>query len=76
MTETHECPYGGEHAVASMMPGWPDGVKWNCGEVGWLCDRCKEDRADSRVRALLFALRDSDLRVDLKVAFSQLDGGT
>ncbi len=44
----HVCPYGGTH----LRVGGP------CGEDGWLCHRCREDRADARVARLTGPLND------------------
>jgi hypothetical protein len=47
MTE-HKCPYNGL--------AHDDDWTWLCGTHGFLCDRCKEDRADARSAALTGAL--------------------
>lgn len=39
----HRCPYVGVHPTAD---------DWACGYCGWLCHRCREDRADARARLL------------------------
>jgi hypothetical protein len=49
----HQCPYEG-CMWTSPTATWADEPK--CGDYGWLCDRCKEDRADRRTRALVYGL--------------------
>lgn len=56
----HECPYGG-HGTGydwvgdDRFPGDDPSKRqkkyhYTCGQDGWLCDHCKEDRADARAR--------------------------
>lgn len=75
---THTCPYGG---IIEQHPQWPvsQGLSgpiygpvsygnWDCGKAGRLCDRCKQDRADRRTRALvratLWQLSNTSIRMD------------
>ncbi len=52
MAVEHTCPYNGET--------WQAGDWYPCGEHGWLCDRCKEDRADKRYATLAWAVLRGD----------------
>lgn len=55
MTDTkHECPYGG--ASSFHLREGAVSVGRLCGEHGWLCDRCKEDRADKRNERLIASI--------------------
>lgn len=58
----HVCPYGGragrrpedhfeEPSHRHVLESW-----WDCGDHGWLCDRCQQDRADARTRAVVRAI--------------------
>lgn len=46
----HQCTYGG-CKVQDAPNGNGTMEIINCGDIGWLCDRCKEDRADARHEA-------------------------
>lgn len=52
MSTKHTCPHGGRKSRG--RPGY-DGFD-RCGELGWLCDLCKEDRADARIDRLVEGL--------------------
>jgi len=57
MSVEHKCPYG----------GWHRDTGENCGGHGWLCDRCREDRADYRAGVIADAIaaqRDQDSSVE------------
>lgn len=43
----HQCPYGG------IVPG---GRVWDCGTAGGLCNRCQQDMANRRARAIVRAI--------------------
>lgn len=45
----HKCPYDG--VIAAVTGTWMT----ECGKNGWLCDRCKEDRADYRASVIAHA---------------------
>lgn len=53
--DKHKCPYNGRKTERSReedsLPPYHAGtidVIVKCGTHGWLCDMCKEDRADQR----------------------------
>jgi hypothetical protein len=59
MTEPtkHECPFKGHRWTTCIMADGSPRLAWQfCGEDGWLCDRCKEDREDERNRKLVEAM--------------------
>lgn len=62
MSTEHECPYGATHErVILVRTGESPGIErsWQviqCGQAGWLCNRCREDRADARIEALVNAI--------------------
>ena len=73
----HQCPYGGEQAALRVRTVPVEGqpmfeTSWHqqsCGQGGWLCDRCREDRADARTRALVLATMLAELEGnDVQVA--------
>lgn len=45
------CPYHAERILPERYEV-PD-AKWLCGECGWLCDMCREDKADARTDRLV-----------------------
>ena len=61
----HECPYGGERFTS---PGAAPvaSIKWitRCGETGWLCERCQQDKLDARTEKLADLLRELSCHLD------------
>lgn len=63
MTE-HVCPYKGKGSFAAYDN---ESLHWHnqrCGEHGWLCKRCEQDRADARLERQL--KRTEQLRDDIE----------
>lgn len=61
-----ECPYGGCRTVNEVRGG-VRGDYWDvCGDKGWLCDRCKEDRADNRTTWLVTAIAGLRIAIEEK----------
>jgi hypothetical protein len=57
----HVCPYGGWRRHPYWIPSkqaWEDRIQ-GCGYSGYLCDRCREDRADARQRELFDFMREA-----------------
>lgn len=44
------------HAAEDWPPKQHECPYWDCGKNGWLCERCREDRADRRTRAIVRAI--------------------
>jgi hypothetical protein len=60
MTE-HRCPYDGRQLVHDIRGGTAGVYADTCGDNGWLCDRCKQDRADNRALAIARAICTNDM---------------
>lgn len=56
----HECPYDG------VKPD--DGLLYECGHRGALCDRCREDLADARALTLIRGMVASGLLANPETA--------
>lgn len=52
----HTCPYEGWHVVRTTDAGRSNRSVLQCGDWGWLCDRCQQDRANRRARAIVRAI--------------------
>jgi len=58
MSKDNPCPYGSKNLIQDLEdydgpgPRFPVLVRIDCknNSRGWLCDRCKEDRKDHRMR--------------------------
>lgn len=48
MSTKHTCPHGGCYHESD--------ASYECGEDGWLCPACREDRADARTNRLVEGL--------------------
>ena len=67
MTEKreHKCPHGGREELTAQDYA----LVHDCGTTGWLCTRCREDRADERTRKIVEALAGLGNMVDDSLAF-------
>lgn len=71
----HECPYGQKARPAFVGYHYSFGYLW-CGDEGRLCDRCKEDRVDERIAAVVRAIEKHADRVESTASkfANRLDG--
>lgn len=65
------CPY---RATRMLPEHLQFGTSWDCGEHGWLCPACREDRADARTLTIEGAIRRSTDRLVEGLALASLLG--